>query len=147
MSLFQPCEMTKRSVTPFGRGGRLTSSRTAASCSGLNTSPSFVNSTGRYWNDPTVAGDGMRLHRLNGAHDVDQARTLEVALAAKIGRRLQKDALHFLGLTDEFATDGQKCGNGTRHVRRGHARSAVLDVQRIAIRGSASAGQRRAGAA
>src|SRR5665213_4220028 len=98
MLSFHPCEITNRSVIGLAAVGA-TAARTAWIWSGLKTSPSFVNSTGRYGNGPIVVGDGIigiSLNGLNGAHQVDESGALEIAFAPKVGGRRHEDLLHLL---------------------------------------------------
>src|SRR5690349_10572421 len=87
------------------------------------------------------------LYGLDGAHEVDQPRALEIAFTIEVGGRTHEDPLHFFSLADVLAPDREERGNRARHVRRGHARAAVLDVQRVALRRGACSVERRAGAA
>src|SRR5690348_2294106 len=127
MLSFQPCETTNTSVRPFCEAGVAIAASTAFNWSGLYASPSFVNSTRKYGYGPIVVGVGIEnpLNRLNGAHQIDQARTLEILFAAQIGRGRHEDPLDLLRLTDVLASNRQKRGDRARHVRRGHTRAAV----------------------
>src|SRR5215472_14133148 len=68
------------------------------------------------------------LHRLNGAHEIDQPRALKRALPLQVGSCPKKNLLYPFGLTDEFAANRKEGGNHTANMRRRHAGSAVLDV-------------------
>ena len=92
--------------------------------------------------------------RLIEANRMDQRVTeyetwddLEIALAIEVGGRAHEDALHLFGLTDVLAANGEERGDRARHVGRGHAGAAVLDVQRIALCCRPRGIERRAGAA
>src|SRR3954464_9721649 len=74
----------------------------------------------------------MRSDRLNGAHEIHESVSLEVALAAEWSGGVEEDLLHFVGLQHELSADREKRGDGARHVRRGHAGAAVVEIDVLA---------------
>src|SRR5262245_32282120 len=116
MLLFQPCEITNRSVSPE------TAPSTASTCFASNGFPSLSNSTSK-----EIIGIGTsffepRSHGLDRTHQVDQAMPFEVALAAHRRGAVEEDALHLQRLADELAANGKKRGDRARDVRSRHAR-------------------------
>jgi len=67
------------------------------------------------------AGCSHLLNRLDGAHQVDQAGTLESAVALEVGGAVHEKLFYFFGLADVFAADGEKCGDDAGHTGSRHA--------------------------
>src|SRR3954470_3007691 len=65
---------------------------------------------------------------LESAHQVEQAGALELPTPPEVGGGVLEDLLDLLRLPDELLPDGQEGGDRAGHVRRGHARARVLDV-------------------
>ena len=68
------------------------------------------------------------LDRLNGAHQIDEAGALEIAVAPQIGGGRHEDLFDAFRLADEFAAHREKGRDHTTNVRRGHAGSAGFHV-------------------
>src|SRR5688572_26775051 len=106
MSLFQPCENKIRSVVLAST----TWASNAESCAASNNLPLLSNSTSKTGMPLMIF---IFLHRLNCAHEIDQTVTFEVALAAERRCAVDEDAFDVVGPTDEFAANGQECGDRT----------------------------------
>src|SRR5437870_2430539 len=123
MSLFQPCEKTKRSLTvPWARK----SSKAAASAWSW-IAPSLVNCTSNPGN-PAISSMVRALDGLNGTHEINQSLPLKRPIAFQIRCRGEKNLLHRFRPANELATHRKKGGNDAGHVGRGHAGAAVFLV-------------------
>src|ERR1700738_1396028 len=65
---------------------------------------------------------------LDGAHQIDEAVPLEVALAAQRGRALQENALNLLRPLNELPSNGKKRRDRARDVWCGHAGTTVIHI-------------------
>src|SRR5215210_3235265 len=61
--------------------------------------------------------------------------SLEVPLTFEVGRRREKDLFDLLGPADELLADRQEGCDGSRNVRRRHARAAVLEILGVVVAG------------
>src|SRR5262249_39148392 len=90
--------------------------------------PSFVNSTEACGNPFKSA---MASYRLDRAHQVHEPVSLERAVALEIRRRGQDQALDLTRLADELPACGKERRDDAGHVRRRHARAALLEIQPV----------------
>src|SRR6187549_3242399 len=99
MSLFQPCDITMRSVAPLAAMPSASALDCEASCSTplLSNSISYASKPCTFLTMTLSCSD-----RLDGTHQIDQAVPLEITLALQVRRRRAKDLLDLHRASDEL---------------------------------------------
>src|SRR4029078_6392709 len=101
-----------RSVTPCD----FTSDTRVSPAAGSAGFASLSNFTFQNGNIPSVSGmcafsvgvDCNRLNALNRTHEISEAMSLEIPLAAERGRVLEEELLHLFGALNELAANRQE---------------------------------------